>query len=75
VEKGSITLDGISLTLNGVQKAGPSPFNVTVMIVPHTWANTRLPDLREGDGVNVEVDVIAKYVESLWQPSLMPMNS
>lgn len=72
VEKGSITLDGISLTLNeigetGTAGAGPDAFPVALMIIPHTWTHTSLGTLAPGDAVNVEVDVIAKYVETLCQ--------
>ncbi|WP_342627211.1 riboflavin synthase [Nguyenibacter vanlangensis] len=72
VEKGSITLDGISLTVNeigaaGADEAGPDGFPVALMIIPHTWTHTNLGTLAPGDAVNIEVDVIAKYVESLCQ--------
>lgn len=71
VEKGSIALNGISLTLNSV---GPpnaeGTFDVGITIIPHTWDHTNLHTLSIGDGLNVEVDVIAKYVERLCQPYL-----
>ncbi len=72
VEKGSVTLDGISLTLNEVGSpmaglAGGECFTIAVMIIPHTWDHTTLGTLEPGDPVNVEVDVIAKYVESICQ--------
>jgi len=60
VEKGSIALDGISLTVADV---GAETF--TVAIVPTTYAETTLSEKRAGDRVNVEIDVIAKYVEEL----------
>jgi riboflavin synthase len=60
VEKGSITVDGISLT---VVDAGADHF--TVSLVPTTLALTTLGVKRLGDPVNLEVDVVAKYVESL----------
>ena len=60
VEKGSITVDGISLTVAGVQG---SVF--TVAIIPHTFENTNLRQARSGDRVNLEFDVIAKYVEKM----------
>jgi riboflavin synthase len=66
VEKGSITLDGISLTLNRVVSPGASErFEVDIMIVPHSWARTNLKHKRIGDPLHVEVDIIAKYVERL----------
>ncbi|MBA2812650.1 MULTISPECIES: riboflavin synthase [Streptomyces] len=60
VEKGSITVDGISLT---VVDAGPDHF--TVSLIPTTLALTTLGHKQAGDPVNLEVDVIAKYVERL----------
>ncbi len=58
VEKGSIAVDGISLTVAGV---GRDWFRV--WIIPHTRAVTNLRSRRVGDAVNLEVDVLAKYVE------------
>jgi riboflavin synthase len=60
VEKGSITVDGVSLTV--VQ---PLPDGFTVAVIPHTAAVTSLGHKQPGDLVNIEVDVIAKYVERL----------
>ena len=68
VPKGSITLDGISLTLNRLDEpeaAGAEGFAVGVTVIPHTWDHTTLGGLRPDAPVNVEVDVIAKYVEQL----------
>jgi len=59
VEKGSITVEGISLTVAGV--VGDE---VRIAIIPHTYAATNLHTLTPGDGVNIEVDVLAKYAES-----------
>jgi riboflavin synthase len=60
VEKGSITVDGVSLT---VVDAGPDYF--TISLIPTTLALTTLGLKQAGDPVNLEVDVIAKYVERL----------
>ena len=60
IPKGSISVDGISLT---VMDANPESF--TVSIIPHTWEHTNLKDRRTGDSVNIEVDMLAKYVEKL----------
>ncbi|MEV0441418.1 riboflavin synthase [Streptomyces spectabilis] len=60
VEKGSITVDGVSLT---VVDAGPDHF--TVSLIPTTLALTTLGVKQSGDPVNLEVDIIAKYVERL----------
>jgi len=59
-EKGSITVDGISLTVNAVDGAR---FKLT--IVPHTTAETTVGDWRPGSRVNLEVDLIARYLERL----------
>ncbi len=65
VEKGSICVDGISLT---VVSAGES--SLTVSILPQTRANTNLHALEKGDRVNLEADVIGKYVERLLEPRI-----
>jgi riboflavin synthase len=65
VAKGSITVDGVSLTVVDV---GPDWF--TVSLIPETLARTTLGQTRLGTPVNLEVDVIAKYVERLLDPSL-----
>ena len=64
VEKGSIAVDGISLTVASLQ--GSSVFSVA--IIPHTFENTNLKMTKPGDPVNLEFDVIAKYVETLIKP-------
>jgi riboflavin synthase len=58
--KGSICVNGVSLTVNGA--AG---LRFDVNIIPHTRQETTLGDLHIGDGVNIEVDVIARYLERL----------
>jgi riboflavin synthase len=60
VEKGSITVDGISLTVNHVDELG---FGVS--LIPHTQGATTLGRKLEGEAVNLEVDLIGKYVEKL----------
>jgi riboflavin synthase len=60
VGKGSIALNGVSLTVNGVSNAG---FDVN--IVPHTASETTLNDLQIGGEVNIETDLIGKYVEKM----------
>jgi riboflavin synthase len=63
VEKGSITVEGVSLTIASL---GEESFGVA--LIPHTREVTTLGTAREGDEVNLEVDVIAKHVERLVQP-------
>ena len=60
VEKGSIAVDGVSLTVAALDDAG-----FAVALIPHTLARTTLGAARAGDPVNLEVDVLAKYVERL----------
>jgi riboflavin synthase len=62
VFKGSVAVEGISLTIANLQQ---NYFEVA--IIPKTWEVTNLSQLKPGDGVNLEVDVIAKYVERLVQ--------
>jgi riboflavin synthase len=56
-EKGSVTLDGISLTVNQVQAR-----RFWVNIIPHTWQNTTFCERAAGDRLNIEIDLIARYV-------------
>ena len=65
VEKGSVCVDGISLTLVSIEEG-----SFTVSILPQTRANTNLAELGVGDRVNLEADVIGKYVERLLEPRL-----
>jgi riboflavin synthase len=65
VEKGSVTVDGISLTVVAVLDDG-----FTVAVIPHTAAVTTLGSRSPGDPVNIEVDMIAKYVERMLLPHL-----
>ena len=60
VEKGSIALDGVSLTIAGLDEQG-----IEIALVPHTLEQTTLGNRATGDFVNVEVDILAKYVERL----------
>ncbi len=60
VFKGSIAIDGISLTVAAVEGG-----IVSVTIIPHTYANTNLKSRKPGDTVNIETDVLAKYVEKM----------
>ncbi len=63
IEKGSITIDGVSLTVNS---CGLGQFSVS--IIPHTLKVTTLGALKVGSKVNIEVDIIGKYVEKLLAP-------
>ncbi len=61
--KGSVALDGVSLTVNELEGGA-----FRVNIVPHTAENTRFPSMRPGDRLNIEVDVLSRYVERLLAP-------
>ena len=69
VEKGSVTVDGISLTIAGL---GPGFF--AAAIIPYTLDHTSLSHARPADPVNLEADVIAKYVERLLAPGRAGLN-
>ncbi len=62
VSKGSLCVSGVSLTVGALDGDV-----VTIGLIPHTLAATNLGDLAPGDGVNLEVDVVAKYVERMLQ--------
>ena len=70
VEKGSIAIDGISLTVASVTKS-----SFSVSLIPHTGACTTLLSKLPGDPVNLETDVIGKYVEKLMQPTTPPLTA
>lgn len=59
-KKGSICVDGVSLTVNAVDGEG-----FEVALIPHTVAHTRFSETRVGDAVNLEIDLVARYVERL----------
>ena len=62
VDKGSICVNGISLTIAKSENNGET---FTIAIIPHTWNNTNLKNLSVGDSVNLEGDALIKYVEKL----------
>lgn len=64
VEKGSVAIDGISLTVNSVSAQGFS-----VAVIPHSLAKTTLQERRVGSTVNIETDLLGKYVERLLRPA------
>ena len=64
IHKGSVTLDGVSLTIASLDPSLDSEA-LGVAIIPHTYANTIIRTYGPGDQINLEVDLIAKYVEKL----------
>jgi len=63
--KGSITVDGVSLTVNDVADQADGSCEFTVNIIPHTAEVTTLGALKAGDGVNLEIDVLARYLKRM----------
>lgn len=59
VKKGSITINGISLTIADIK-----PESLVVAVIPHTFENTNLKELKNNDIVNIETDILAKYIEN-----------
>ena len=64
-EKGSITVDGVSLTVNSVTDASDGRAHFTLNIIPHTWDVTTLAELSAGRAVNLEIDVLARYLKRM----------
>jgi len=60
IKEGSIAINGISLTIADLKSN-----EISISIIPHTWQNTNLKDKKVNDKVNVEIDILAKYVEKL----------
>jgi riboflavin synthase len=60
--KGSVTVDGVSLTVNSVEDSADGSATFGLNIIPHTWAVTAFCDLTVGQAVNIEIDVLARYL-------------
>ncbi len=69
--KGSITVNGVSLTVNAV-KDTPAGCEVSINLIPHTVQNTALHALVPGVAVNLEIDLIARYVERMLGDAMLP---
>jgi riboflavin synthase len=63
--KGSITVDGVSLTVNDVRDAEDGATHFSINIIPHTAQNTTLGEIEPGRQLNVEVDVLARYIDRM----------
>ena len=63
--KGSVTVDGVSLTVNALDDHEDGTCTFHLNIIPHTWEVTTLGDLQAGDGVNLEIDVLARYLQRM----------
>lgn len=68
--KGSITINGVSLTVNSVQDTPEGEAIFSINLIPHTLVHTTLGDLRVESRVNLEVDLIARYVERMLSPTM-----
>lgn len=66
--KGSVTVNGVSLTVNRV-KDGVEGSEITINVIPHTQSTTTLRNAKVGDHVNLEIDMIARYVERMMRVS------
>jgi len=73
IEKGSVSIDGISLTVASLKPTVGEHFNFTIAAIPHTLDVTTLASLSPGDDVNIEADLIGKYV-ARWMQSVNPKN-
>ena len=60
IKEGSIAINGISLTISDLDSN-----EISISVIPHTWQNTNLKDKKVNEKVNVEIDILAKYVEKL----------
>jgi riboflavin synthase len=60
--KGSVSVDGVSLTVNDVEDQADGSAHFTLNIIPHTWAVTAFADWQEGQMVNIEIDILARYL-------------
>lgn len=67
IDKGSVAIDGISLTV-----VDPIDGQFDVAVIPHTFTETTLGELKPGDAVNIEFDAVAKHIEKLMAPFLRP---
>ena len=67
IRKGSVTVDGVSLTVAGLDER-----HFDVQVVPYTWAHTTLGRLRRGEKVNIECDVLGKYVARASEIAALP---
>ena len=61
IEKASISINGVSLTISKVTNKG-----FQIWIIPHTYKLTNLSKLKKGDSVNVEIDILSKYVKNFF---------
>lgn len=63
--KGSVTIDGVSLTVNEVADQPDGSVHFSINLIAHTWNVTTLGDLAEGQAVNLEIDILARYLQRM----------
>jgi riboflavin synthase len=73
VGKGSIALDGVSLTVNDAASLPDGAVRFTVNIIPHTAAQTSFGSILAGDGVNIEIDILARYIGRMMETRVSVM--
>lgn len=73
VEKGSVAIEGVSLVIQSITETKLNEFMFTCVIPAHIWKNTSLASLKISEAANVEVDILAKYIERLC-PQLQAVN-
>jgi riboflavin synthase len=74
--KGSVTVNGTSLTVNTVQDLADGGCEISINLIPHTLQSTTLKHLKAGSRVNLEIDLIARYVERMLSvPVNVPLSS
>lgn len=71
--KGSITVEGVSLTVNSHEDQADGAVHFGLNIIPHTWEMTTLGELQPGDPVNLEIDVLARYLMRMNQAKSIVM--
>ncbi|GAA4008436.1 riboflavin synthase [Sphingomonas swuensis] len=71
--KGSVTVDGVSLTVNEVSDHGDAT-HFSVNVIPHTWQHTTFGDLAVGRRLNVEIDVLARYLQRMTAARTAPLD-
>lgn len=74
IEKGSVAIDGISLTIAYLKPVNAQEFLFAIAAIPHTLEVTTLSQLSVGDQINIEADLIGKYVANWMQATQMPQN-
>lgn len=75
VEKGSIAVEGISLTIARLDANAPEGLAIEIAIIPHTYAHTNLSSLHAGDSLNIEADVMLKFAERRRQESSFELTA